>query len=214
MMLNAEALQRLITIRRATPDTMQEIIADIHADGLRATQIIARQRAMLRSHPLQKKRIDLQAVVNESVALVAHDISARQIVMTVNRSSSPCAVDGDQVLLQQVLVNLLINAVDAVAEMPPARRQVTIASELSAGSVEVSVRDTGPGLPADVLSRLFTPFVSTKPHGLGIGLTIARTIIHAHGGTIQARNNPEGGATFTITLDTVSVGRRGHDPRT
>jgi C4-dicarboxylate-specific signal transduction histidine kinase len=107
------------------------------------------------------------------------------------------------VLLQQVLVNLLINAVDAVAEMPPARRQVTIATEVSAGSVEVSVRDTGPGLAADVISRLFTPFVSTKPHGLGIGLTIARTIMHAHGGTIQARNNPEGGATFTITLDTV-----------
>jgi C4-dicarboxylate-specific signal transduction histidine kinase len=139
-------------------------------------------------------------VVDESVALVAHDIRARQIVLNVNRSSSPCAIDGDQVLLQQVLVNLLINAVDAVAEMPPVKRQITIATEVSAGAVAVSVRDTGPGVPADIMSRLFTPFSSTKPQGLGIGLTIARTIIHAHGGTIQACNNPEGGATFTVTL--------------
>ncbi len=131
---------------------------------------------------------------------MAHDIRARQIAVDVNRSSSPCVINGDQVLLQQVLVNLLINAVDAVAEMSPARRHVTIASEVRAADVEVSVRDTGPGLPADVIRTLFTPFVSTKSHGLGIGLTIARTIVTAHGGTIEARNNPEGGATFTVTL--------------
>ena len=161
---------------------------------------------MLRSRPLQKKPIDLHAVVNESVALVAHDIRARQIVVDINGSSSPCIINGDQVLLQQVLVNLLINAMDAVAEMSPARRQVTIASEARAADVEVSVRDTGPGLPADVISTLFTPFVSTKSHGLGIGLAIARTIVDAHGGTIEARNNPEGGATFTVTLRAVESG--------
>ena len=127
---------------------------------------------------------------------------ARQIEVTVNRPSSPCVINGDQVLLQQVLVNLLINAMDAMAEMPPARRHVTIASEVRAADVEVSVRDTGPGLPADIIGTLFTPFVSTKSHGLGIGLAIARTIVDAHGGTIEARNNPEGGATFTVTLRT------------
>ena len=206
MILNAEALQKMITAKSATPDTIEEILSDIHADGVLATQIIERQRAMLRSRPLQKKPIDLHAVVNESVALVAHDIRARQIVVDVNGSSSPCVINGDQVLLQQVLVNLLINAVDAVAEMSPARRQVTIASEVRAADVEVSVRDTGPGLPEDVISTLFTPFVSTKSHGLGIGLAIARTIVDAHGGTIEARNNPEGGATFTVTLRAVECG--------
>ena len=200
MMHNAEALQRMITTKSATPDTIEEILSDIHADGVRATQIIERQRTMLRSHQLQKKPIDLHAVVNESLALVAHDISARQIVVNVNLSSNPCVISGDQVLLQQVLVNLVMNAMDAMAEMPPARRQVTITSEVRAADVEVSVRDTGPGLPADIISTLFTPFVTTKSHGLGIGLTIARTIVDAHGGTIEARNNPEGGATFTVTL--------------
>jgi C4-dicarboxylate-specific signal transduction histidine kinase len=109
-------------------------------------------------------------------------------------------ISGDQVLLQQVLVNLLMNAMDALAERPPARRHITIGTDVRNDDVEVSVRDTGTGLPADLDGTLFTPFVTTKSHGLGIGLTIARSIVAAHGGTIEARNNPEGGATFTVTL--------------
>jgi len=129
-------------------------------------------------------------------------MSARQIAVNVNLSSAPCLIIGDQVLLQQVLVNLVINAMDAVAEMPPARRHVTITSDVRAAAVDVCVRDTGPGLPEGIIEKLFTPFVTTKSHGLGIGLTIVRTIVDAHGGTIEAGNNPEGGATFTVTLRT------------
>ena len=103
-------------------------------------------------------------------------------------------------LLQQVLVNLVMNAVDAMADTPPGRRRVTISSDVRATDVDVSVRDTGPGLPAHILDTLFTPFVTTKANGLGIGLTIVRSIVDAHGGTIVARNHPEGGATFTVTL--------------
>ena len=125
---------------------------------------------------------------------------ARQIEATVDLSSTPCVISGDQVLLQQVLVNLVINAMDAMAETPPAHRRVTIRTDVRAADVAVSVRDTGTGLPAPINDTLFTPFVTTKAHGLGIGLTIARTIVDAHGGTINARNNPEGGATFTVTL--------------
>ena len=200
MMHNAQALQMMVTANRATPDAIGEILADIQAEGVRATQIIDRHRTMLRSHQLDKKPIDLHAVINESLALVAHDMRARQIEATVDLSSDPCVVSGDQVLLQQVLVNLVMNAMDAMAETPPARRRITIRSEVRAADVEVSVRDTGTGLPAEIIGTLFTPFVTTKSHGLGIGLTIARTIVDAHGGTIDAHNNPEGGATFTVTL--------------
>ena len=179
---------------------MGEILSDIETEGVHATQIIDRHRTMLRSHQLDKKPIDLHAVIDESLALVAHDMSARQVEATVNLSSNPCVINGDQVLLQQVLVNLVMNAMDAMAETPPARRRVTISSEVRAADVEVSVRDTGTGLPAQIHGTLFTPFVTTKAHGLGIGLTIVRSIVDAHGGTIVARNNPEGGATFTVTL--------------
>jgi C4-dicarboxylate-specific signal transduction histidine kinase len=130
----------------------------------------------------------------------------RQIAVDVNLSSNPCVISGDQVLLQQVLVILMINAMDAMAEMPPARRHLTITSEVRGADVEVTVRDTGSGLPADIIGTLFTPFVTTKSHGVGIGLTIARTIVDAHGGTIEARNNPEGGATFTVTLRAAASG--------
>ena len=104
-------------------------------------------------------------------------------------------------------MNLVMNAMDAMAETPPARRHLTIGTEVRAADVEVTVRDTGTGLPAQINGTLFTPFVTTKANGLGIGLTIARTIVDAHGGTIDARNNPEGGATFIVTL------RRSETPR-
>ena len=198
MIHNAQA-GRMITANRATPDTVGEILSDIESEGVQATQIIDRHRTMLRGHQLDKKPIDLHAVIHESLALVTHDMRARQIEATVNLSSNPCIITGDQVLLQQVLVNLLMNAMDAMAETPPARRRVTISTEVRAADVAVSVRDAGRGLPAQI-NALFRPFVTTKADGLGIGLTITRTIVDAHGGTIDAHNNPEGGATFTVTL--------------
>jgi len=200
-MYNAHALQMMVTSNRATSDSIGEILADIQTEGARATQIIDRHRTMLKSHrQLDKKPIDLHAVIDETLALLTHDMEARHVRTTVHLSSSPCITSGDQVLLQQVLVNLVMNAMDAMAGTPLARRHLRIGSEVRATDVDVSVRDTGSGLPADILETLFTPFVTTKAHGLGIGLTIVRSIVDAHGGTIVAGNNPEGGATFTMTL--------------
>ena len=200
MIHNAKALQMMVTANRAPSDTIEEILSDIQTQGAQAAQIIERHRTMLRSRRLDMKPVDLHAVIDESLALVDHDMKARQIEATLDLSPKRCVINGDQVLLEQVLVNLVINAMDAMAETPPARRRVTIKTEVRAGEVEVSVRDAGTGLPAQINGTLFTPFVTTKANGLGIGLTIARTIVAAHGGTIDAHNNPEGGATFTVTL--------------
>jgi len=198
MTLNAQALLMMVAREGATSDKVREILSDIRAQGERATQILNRHRTMLRSRQVEKRPTDLHTVINESLALVAHDMSQREIETTVDLPSSPCMINGDPVLLQQVFVNVLMNAMDAVAET--ARRHITIQSEVKPATVEVSVRDTGTGVAADVIGTLFTPFVTTKVHGLGVGLTIARTIVKAHGGTIDSCNHPEGGATFTVTL--------------
>ena len=210
MMNNAEALQMMLIANHATPETIGEVVSDIHASGIRAAEIIRRHRTMLRSRQLEKKLVDLQAVVQDTLALVAHDMGERQVEVAVTLPSKSCVINGDPVLLQQVLVNLVMNAMDAMAENPPDRRHITISSEVRGADVEVAVRDTGSGLPEDLIGKLFTPFVTTKPHGLGIGLVIARTIAEAHGGGIVARNNPEGGATFTLTLRLSEV--RGTSP--
>jgi signal transduction histidine kinase len=200
MMHNAQALQRMVAANRATPDTIGEILSDIEAQGARAAQIMDRNRTMLRGRQLEKKPVDLHAVIRECVTFVAHDMAVRQVKAAVDLPASPCVISGDYVLLQQVLMNLVMNAMDAMAGIPPARRRLTITSLVKAADVEISVRDAGTGLPPHVRDTLFTPFVTMKSDGLGIGLTIVRTIVGAHGGTIAAHNNPEGGATFTVTL--------------
>jgi len=139
-------------------------------------------------------------VIDEAFALVAHDMRERQVEATLDLSSTPCVIDGDHVLLVQVLVNLLRNSLDALAETPAQRRRITIRSALTAADVAISISDTGAGLPAEIMARLFTPFATTKPHGLGVGLAIAQRIVDAHGGAIGAQENPGGGATFTVTL--------------
>jgi C4-dicarboxylate-specific signal transduction histidine kinase len=109
-------------------------------------------------------------------------------------------VVGDQVLLLQVLVNLMMNAMEAMVETPPDRRRLRVHDDVTQDGVRVSVEDRGTGLPPELDGRLFEPFVTTKTGGLGIGLTIAHTIVEAHRGTMEAHNNPEGGATFSVTL--------------
>ena len=196
---NAQALQAMVKANRASPDATAEIVGDIQGEAALATQIIERHRTMLRSHELHKKPIDLHSVIDESLALVVHELKARRIGTTLALSSTPCVVDGDEVLLTQVLVNLIRNAIDALAE-PPARRHITIETAVTTTSVAVSVCDTGTGFSAAIIDTLFTPFVTTKAHGLGIGLVIVQRILDAHGGTISADENRDGGATVTVTL--------------
>jgi len=197
---NAEALQRMVVASQAPPETTGEILTDIKEEAVLARQIIERHRMMLRSHEINKKPIDLNTVIENSVTLLAYDMRQNKVEARLELSSTPCVVQGDPVLLQQVVVNLVRNAVDALGEMPVGRRGITIRSEVGSNDVEMSICDTGPGFPSEMSGALFTPFVTTKSEGLGIGLTIAQGIVKAHGGTIAGSKNDEGGATFTITL--------------
>ena len=197
---NAEALQRMVKADGALPGDTDEILGDIRSGAELAIKIFHRHRSMLRGRQIERKPIDLHGVIEASLGLVARDTREQQIEVTLVLTSAACIVDGDQVLLQQVFLNLLRNAMDALAETPPAARRVTIESECRAAAVDVSVSDTGSGLPAEVIGTLYKPFVTTKAQGLGVGLTVAKSIVTAHGGTIAAHGNPGGGTTFTVTL--------------
>jgi C4-dicarboxylate-specific signal transduction histidine kinase len=197
---NAQAAEMLIASNRATPADLQDILRDIRSQDVRATEIVQRHRTMLAKHDLKQETIDIFAAVRESLALIAHDAAMRQVHVDSKLPTAPCFVLGDKVLLQQVVVNLVVNAMDAMAASPPASRYVVVRNAMSPDSVQISIQDNGSGLSPELDGRLFEPFVSTKSGGIGIGLTITRSIVDMHDGAIDARNNPEGGATFQFTL--------------
>jgi signal transduction histidine kinase len=200
---NVEAAQRLLA--RGALDDVREILSDIDSEDARASQIIQRQRAMLQKRELEQRPLDLNDVVRESLAIVARDAETRRVRIEIELCPEACAVVGDPILLQQVLVNLIANSMDAMALTPAPDRRIVVRSTMTRHVAEVAVEDSGEGIVPDVLARLFDPFVTTKPKGMGIGLTIVRGIVEAHGGTIQAKNNPGGGATFWFTLPAVGV---------
>jgi len=197
---NASAAEMMLTDDRLSHDDLRDILHDIRADDDRASQIVQRHRAMLQNRELERRPIDLHAVIRDSLALLAHDALQRRVDIDLRLPDAPCVVAGDRILLQQVVVNLVSNAMDAMAQTPPARRRVVIGSQIGANVVTISIRDSGSGLVPDVETRLFDPYFTTKPEGTGIGLTIVRRIIDAHEGTVEARNNSDGGATFWFNL--------------
>jgi signal transduction histidine kinase len=197
---NAAAAELLLMSDRATVSELRDILADIRDDDARASHIILRQRAMLKPRPPDQRPLDLNAVVRESLAIVANDALARQVRFETDLSPSPCAITGDHTMLRQAVLILVLNAMDAMARTPVSRRSVIVRSALAGGLAEVSVHDCGEGIAADVASRLFEPFVTTKDAGMGVGLAIVRRVVETHRGTISATNNPGGGATFRFTV--------------
>ncbi len=200
ILFNAATARRLVESDRATPEALCEILDDISRDDARAAEILQRQRTMLKKREIEQQPFDVNDVARESLALLEHDAKSRRVRIEPQLSNVPCVVSGDRVLLQQVIVNLVVNAMDAMAHTPPGERRVVVQTAARRHDVEVSVIDCGDGIADDVAGQLFDPFVSTKAKGMGIGLAIVRSIVESHGGRVQARNNAAAGATFWFTL--------------
>jgi signal transduction histidine kinase len=185
---------------------MTDIIGDIRKDDIRASEVIRRMRGLLQKHELEAHPVDLNDVAQETIAIVRPDARARQIEMEVELVDGIRPVLGDRVHLQQVLLNLLMNAMDAVADMPPERQRVRVSTTRSEGAVRLAVSDTGTGIPLDRLTTIFEPFYTTKTggSGMGMGLAIARGIIEAHDGRMAAENNMAGGAIVWFSIPIAS----------
>jgi len=201
---NAGVAQMLLASTTVPPvlGEMPDIIGDIRKDDIRASEVIRRMRALLQKHELEARPVDLNDVALETTAIVRPDAGAREIELELELVDAVPPILADRVHLQQVLLNLLMNAMDAVVVMPPGRRRVRVCTTVTEDMVRLAVSDTGPGIPGDRLSKIFEPFYTTKSEGsgMGMGLAIARSIVDAHEGSMAAENNASGGATVWFSV--------------
>jgi len=198
---NAEAAELFMQSKTPDLEEIRAILADIRADDQRAGDVIDRMRALLKRHVLDTQLLDLAELVGDVAKLAQPDAATRHVKLTVNLPADLPPVRGDRVHLQQVLLNLILNGIDALNRAGPGNRRVTVSARVDAArTVEIAVSDTGHGIAAEKLAHVFDPFFTTKPDGMGMGLPISRTIVESHGGRLWAENNNDTGATFRFTL--------------
>jgi C4-dicarboxylate-specific signal transduction histidine kinase len=200
---NAQAAQRFLAADEADLGEVRDILADIVSEDKRAGEIIRRLRLLLKKGEVQRQELNINEVVQEVLKLVRSDLVNHDVTMATELAPGLPVVHGDRVQLQQVLLNLVMNGCEAMASSEKNVRQLTIRTDRSEdGSVYVSVTDCGPGIIPERLEQVFESFYTTKPQGMGLGLTVCRTIITAHRGKLWANSKPGRGATVCFTLPT------------
>jgi len=198
---NAEAAA--IFLQDPSPDLAEiaAILEDIRKDDQRAGAVIDRMRALLRRQEVEMKPLEVPQMLDDVAALLRPDAMARHIALDMDVPPDLPRLRGDRVQLQQVLLNLILNGMDAVGSDAANGRRVAVAARREGrDTLAFSVADTGTGIPSARIERVFDPFFTTKASGIGMGLSISRSIVESHGGRIWAENNAEGGATFRFTL--------------
>jgi len=195
---NAEAAEMILATGAQRPAELRQILADIRRDDLRASEVIRRLRALLEKHQVEHKRFDLNEAVGDVESILRAEARRRGAVLEILLPVPAVTMVGDRIQIQQVLINLVLNALEAVAELPEPRRRVSVEVEKTAGRVTLLVRDRGTGIAPDQMPRLFDSFFSTKSTGMGLGLSIVRTLVEAHGGRVTAENGVDGGAVFRV----------------
>jgi signal transduction histidine kinase len=206
---NSEAAEMIL--QSSSPDVaeLREILVDIKKDDKRAGEVIRRLRRLLSRASVEQQEIDLNQIITEVFQILSTEASARSVRLNTVLTRQALRINGDRIQLQQVILNLVMNAIDAICSTETWERQIighTIVKDST--SAEVSIEDFGPGIPGDKAQAIFEPFFTTKPGGMGMGLSIARTIIETHGGRIWAENRSSGGAVLRFTLPLVETDTR------
>jgi PAS domain S-box len=198
---NADAAELLLESESPPLEEVRKILGDIRNDDLRASDIIRHIRLLTRKQVMQMQSLDVNEVAGEVVRLMEPEARRRNVSLRTEFSAAPATILGDRVPLHQVLMNLLLNGMEAMADTPESGRRLLVRTATNGQRrVEISVTDSGQGIPAEKLPRLFESFFTTKENGMGLGLAIARSIIDAHQGRIFAENKSDGGATFRFDL--------------
>jgi C4-dicarboxylate-specific signal transduction histidine kinase len=199
-MANAETALARVEDGSASQEELIEILSDIVEDDQRAGDVIARIRGMLKKGESKLAPFDINHLVRDVSHLVRGDALAHGVTLRLKLAPGDAVVLADRVQIQQVLVNLILNAFEAGARERARGGEVLVRTAVVRRAVEVSVEDRGPGIPAGQEARLFEPFHSTKHDGMGLGLSISLSIIQAHGGSLRGSNRASGGASFTFAL--------------
>lgn len=204
ILTNANVCLRLLSADPPDVEGARDTARRTYRDGNRASEVIARLRALFSKKKLAADFVDLNEAVREVIALSGHELRRQSIALATSFADPPPLVSGDRIQLQQVIINLILNAVEAMSGVAPgARRLFVETARDEASTARVSVRDAGIGLGADSLERIFDPFFTTKAGGMGIGLSISRSIAERHGGRLWAAPNDGPGATFTLAIPCV-----------
>jgi len=205
---NAQAAQRFLAVDPVDLEEVREILKDIVDDDKRAGEVIHRLRNLLKKGNPEFKALDLNETVGEVARLVSSDALVRGVSIRLTLAPGLPPVRGDRVPLQQVILNLVLNGMDAMRESSPQDRVLVLRTARERPTVvRVAVRDSGVGVGEGNREDMFQAFYTTKADGMGMGLAIARSIVEAHGGRLEAHSNADGGATFSFTLPIGDEGR-------
>jgi len=209
IMTNAETAQAIL--KSQTPDIaelpiiveLKDILNDILEDDRRATEVIRRMRSLLKKAPFELKRLDLNDIVRDTVEFLSSLAVGRKVELVSRIALETLPILADRIQLQQVILNLVVNGIDAMRDTSSENRIISIRTSRIDNYAQLSVSDRGPGVAEEQLNEIFQPFYTSKAEGMGMGLSIARTIIEAHNGQIWAKNRDHGGASFKVKLPLV-----------
>ena len=196
---NADICLQSLSTGNPNLELLREALEDISSDGRRASEVISRIRSLVKKTEPEKALLNLNDVISEVISLVSHEVQRKQVTLETDLQELP-AVLGDRVQLQQVLLNLVMNGMDAMSSIPERKPKLTLSTAAIGTGIVIAARDNGTGLKAEDAERVFKPFHTTKASGMGMGLAISRSIIEAHGGRLWAEANPDFGVTFKFTL--------------